>query len=140
MPRHINAKQAKSLVKSGKAAYDDGHEPEEESCCQDSFCNVMDGLKSLSEQMEQHEGSASIIAICSEIVSSVNTYHLTVIEEMAKIEVNPVVDTSKLDAINDRLLTVIQELSMRKPKEWNFEVERDMMGEITNVKATEDMH
>jgi len=114
-------------------------EPEKkiELKCTNSFSALE---KTLAEIADKPDSSDELLDTCNAIIESMNMYHMTVIEEMAKIDVKPVVDMSKLDAINNRLLSVIQTLATRKPKEWDFKIERDMMGEMINVNAKEVMH
>ena len=121
--RRVSNKKVVELASQGKASYEDGSKPK-------AIISVEDVAKSIQNliakaDLDVTNSNNEVLLACNEII------------EGLKDKPEPF-DNSKLDIINSRMVTIIQMLS--KPKEWDFEIERDMMGEITNVNAKQVMH
>ena len=139
MRRRITNKQVVELGK--KAAYKDGSQPT--ATVQDSFNEAKSAIQSLSKQVNKDvsTGNEAILSACDVIIESMNLYHEAVVATLSNLPVPESFDMSAIDKINDRLITILQELVIEKPaKVWQFDVEKDWQGKIETVTATEVKH
>jgi hypothetical protein len=129
---------AKAVELGDKASYKDGSKPKTLIKAEDSLKEVKNAIQKLTEQIgvDITSSNADTLRACDTIVESMDLYHKAII--LSVQSVSDSIDTQKLNIISGRIVTIMQMLS--KPKEWNFEIERDMMGEMTNVNAKEVTH
>lgn len=122
MRKRITNKQAVELVKKGLAVYKDGGKPEEKVVSHP----IQEAINKI--ELDVVESNAEILMACKLISENMSQ----------KKDMPESFDESKLDSINVKLASILQYLS--KPREWSFEVERDMMGDIENVNAKQVIH
>jgi len=143
MRKRITNARAVELAKEGKAAYKDGSKPKALVTVEDSFNEAKNAIQSLSKQVNKDvsTGNEAILSACDVIIESMNLYHEAVVATLNNLPVPESFDMSAIDKINDRLITILQELVAEKPKKvWQFDVEKDWQGKIETVTATEVTH
>jgi len=141
MRRRITNQQAVEL--GSKATYKDGDKPKSLVTVEDSFKEAKNAIQNLTEQVNKDvsTGNEAILSACDVIIESMNLYHDAVITTLGNLPVPESFDMSAIDKINDRLITILQELLVEKPKKvWQFDVEKDWQGKIETVTATEITH
>ena len=143
MRKRITNKQAVELANKGLATYQDGSKPKALVSVEDSFNEAKQAIQSLSKQVNKDvsTGNEAILSACDVIIESMNLYHEAVVATLGNLPVSESFDMSAIDKINDRLITILQELAIEKPaKVWQFDVEKDWQGKIETVTATEVKH
>ena len=143
MRKRITNKQAVELANKGQATYNDGSKPKALVSVEDSFIEAKSAIQSLSKQVNKDvsSGNEAILSACDVIIESMNLYHEAVVATLGNLPVPESFDMSAIDKINDRLITILQELVVEKPKKvWQFDVEKDWQGKIETVTATEVTH
>lgn len=127
MRKRITNAQAVELAKNGNATYKDGSKPKALVSSEDTVNQAAQDLINKIE-LDITDSNAEILMACKSIAENLTQ----------QSEPPELFDTKKLDLINDRIIAILQIIS--KPKEWNFEIERDMMGDIENVNAKQVIH
>ena len=143
MRKRITNKQAVELANKGLATYQDGSKPKALVSVEDSLIEAKSAIQSLSKQANKDvsTGNEAILSACDVIIESMNLYHDAVVTTINNIPSPESFDMSAIDKINDRLITILQELVVEKPaKVWQFDVEKDWQGDIEKVIATEVAH
>jgi len=143
MRKRITNAQAVDLANSGKATYEDGSKPKALVTVEDSFNEAKSAIQSLSKQVNKDvsTGNEAILSACDVIIESMNLYHEAVVATLNNLPVPESFDMGAIDKINDRLITILQELVAEKPKKvWQFDVEKDWQGKTVTVTATEVTH
>jgi len=127
MRRRITNAKAVELAEKGLASYEDGSKPKILASEEDA---IKQPIQDLIEKigLDIVDSNAEILMACKAITENMNQQN----------ELPEPFDTKKLDLINDKVITILQIIS--KPKEWDFEIERDIMGDIESVNAKQVIH
>jgi len=139
MPRVIKKKRADKLFNSDKATYEDGTKPQVVVPCSDHFSDMKASLANLSSKIDEGNND-DIMGACANIIDCIGGYHISMVEEMAKLGGKPSVDASKIDSIDTKLNTLLMADANKAPKKWDFEIKKDMFGKFENIVATEIKH
>lgn len=139
MPRLINKTKAKELFEADKARYDDGTKPLVTIPCSDHFSEMKTSLANLSKKIDEGNND-DIMTACANIIDCIGGYHISMVEEMSKLGSKPSENTSKIDSIDTKINALLIQESNEKPKQWDFDVVRDMYGKFDKVIATEIKH
>lgn len=143
MRKRITNAQATKLAEEGKAIYQDGSKPTLLTSVEDSFKEAKGAIQSLSEKVSADVscGNEAILSACDVIIESMNLYHEAVMMTLGNMPVPESFDMTSIDKINDRLITILQEVVKdSEPKVWQFDVEKDWQGKIETVTAKEITH
>lgn len=129
--RKVSNSRVIELAERGLAEYKNG----DEIAPIGSFSEATKAINLLTEQVANSSSvdSDAILAACTAISESMALHHEAV-ALMLKASSTPT-DQGKLDAIDVKMQAILSEAT--KKRTWNFEIERDLVGEMTNVVAKE---
>jgi hypothetical protein len=128
MRRRVSSAKVIELSECGKASYKD-KSPDI------NLSEATEAIKALTEKVSENMSieAVDILASCGMIQDSILAQHKAVME-MLKASSTPL-EQGFLDEISGKMQAIVNEST--RVKKWNFEIERDLVGEMTNVVATE---